>query len=77
MGFIDRELARIETALHQPQPSERYASLYAAQQALKWATEPQGFAAPLDVIERGAVQPPTGTPAGTADYLAAGHLAPS
>jgi hypothetical protein len=43
---------------HATEPGERYGQLYAAQQALKWTTERRGFAAPLDVIESGAVQPP-------------------
>jgi len=59
MGFIDRELEQIEAALHEPQTGERYGQLYAAQQALKWATEPQGFATPLDTIQQDRVQSPT------------------
>lgn len=51
MGFIDREVARIQAGLHAAEPeSARWRELHAAQQALKWATEPQGFAAPFDSI---------------------------
>lgn len=53
MGFVDREAERITAALRKEQSPERYAQLDSAQQALKWATEPQCFAAPLDMIERG------------------------
>ena len=79
MGFIEREVNRIEAALlAAPEPSERFGQLFAAQQALKWATEPQGFAAPLDVIERGAVQLPMPDTLGeTVGCLAAAHPAPS
>ena len=78
MGYIDRELSRIEAALHASSEGEpEYAALHVAQQALKWATEPQGFAAPLDVILHHQPLSPTGTPAATADCLAADHLVPS
>ena len=74
MGFIERELDRLEGELRGTDDRERQGLLYAAQQALKWATEPQGFAAPLDVILRGAagLQPATtDTLAETAGCLAA------
>lgn len=57
MSFIERELRRIEVALHEPQTDERYCQLYAAQQALGWALEPTGFMSPYDTIQRGRVQP--------------------
>jgi hypothetical protein len=77
MGFVDWEMDRIEAALHEPQTPVRYGQLYAAQQALKWATEPQGYAAPLDVIQLGRVQPPTDTLEATAGCSAAPHRSPS
>ena len=49
-GFIDRELYRIEAALRDETHSERRQELYAAQQALSWALEPNGFASPFDAI---------------------------
>jgi hypothetical protein len=52
MSFIQRELDRIGNALRQTQPSPGYAELYAAQQALMWALEPNGFKPPYDMIER-------------------------
>lgn len=50
MSFVQRELDRIGDALRQPQPSNRYAELYAAQQALMWATDPTDFKAPYDML---------------------------
>jgi hypothetical protein len=50
MSFIQRELERVGAALMQPQPSDHYAELYAVQQALLWALEPEGFKSPYDMI---------------------------
>lgn len=50
MSFIRRELDRIGAALRDPQSSNCRAELYAAQQALAWASEPVGFAAPYATI---------------------------
>jgi hypothetical protein len=50
MSFVQRELDRIGTALQQPQSDNRYAELYAAQQALKWAIEPADFKSPYDML---------------------------
>lgn len=50
MGFIQRELDRIGDALRQPQPNNRYAELYAVQQALLWAIEPTDFKSPYDML---------------------------
>jgi hypothetical protein len=50
MSFIQRELDRIGNALRQPQPGREYAELYAAQQALVWALEPDGFKSPYDML---------------------------
>ena len=58
-GFVQRELRRIAVALREAPSPECYERLYAAQQALSWALEPNGFASPYDAI--------TGTPAATAD----------
>ena len=48
-GFIERELGRIEAALREPRFADQYDQLYAAQQALSWALEPEGFQRPGDV----------------------------
>jgi hypothetical protein len=56
-GFIARELDRISEAMRQT--PEKYEQLYVAQQALSWAIDPANFAAPLDVIQNGLVQPLT------------------
>lgn len=53
MGFVDREMMRIEAAISaEPHGTARFRELFAAQQALKWTTEPRCFAAPLDSIDR-------------------------
>lgn len=53
MGFVERETARIATALQEsPVDSEKWKQLMAAQQALKWAADPDCFASPLNAIER-------------------------
>jgi hypothetical protein len=70
MGFIERERARIEVALREPQTPERYCQLYAAQQALAWATEPTGYASPYDTIQRGRVLPLRDILEGSEDCLA-------
>jgi len=51
MGFIQRELDRIGSALRHTQPSNRYNELYAAQQALEWSLDPTSCASPLEMIE--------------------------
>ena len=51
MSFIARELDRISARLRQPEiPAAEYEKLYAAQQALSWAIEPNGFRSPYDSI---------------------------
>jgi hypothetical protein len=76
MSFVAREANRIEGALLTEPEGPRHNEMRAALQALKWTTEPQGFAAPLSVILGSESLPPTGTPVATADCLAAGHPAP-
>jgi len=61
MSFIQRELDRIGVALRQPQPGKEYAELYAAQQALVWVLEPDGFKPPYDMVMR------ANTPEGSKD----------
>jgi hypothetical protein len=53
MSFIQRELDRINAALHEPRfvdGTEEYRQLYAAQQALSWALDPEIFKAPYETI---------------------------
>jgi hypothetical protein len=50
MSFVQRELERVGTALRQSQPSNRYAELYATQQALMWALDPGEYKAPFDML---------------------------
>ncbi len=73
MGFMQRELERIERGLREPQSSERYCQLYAAQQALSWALEPSGFALPYDTIVSGRVRPLRDTPASLEDCSGLPH----
>jgi len=54
MGFLERELERISEAVRSRQAdqsdTDEYRQLYAAQQALAWALEPDGFRAPYETI---------------------------
>ncbi len=80
MGFVDRERERIADSLREPQPPERYCQLYAAQQALAWASDPEGFRPPLETInDPAAMQPLTwgGSPADSADCSAHSRPLPS
>jgi hypothetical protein len=51
MGYVERELARIQAAIATGAPSD-HELLMVAQQALSWALEPTGFASPLEIIGR-------------------------
>ncbi len=56
MGFIERELERVTEALQAgPLPADRYGQLFAVQQALSWALEPNGFKSPYLTIEEGRI----------------------
>lgn len=46
MSFVQRELDRIGRALRGPLEGNQYDRLYAAQQALSWATDPAMFRPP-------------------------------
>ena len=48
-GFVERELDRLRAAILDYGNAERRDAPYAAQQALEWAREPNGFAPPLAV----------------------------
>ncbi|HEU4662129.1 MAG TPA: hypothetical protein VFS63_15870 [Pseudolabrys sp.] len=69
MSFIQREIDRIGEALRHPQSGSHYAELYAAQQALAWASEPTGFASPFVMI--------MGIPEGLKDCPSASNPEPS
>lgn len=47
---IENELERIAVGLRGSIPPDRQTQLYAAQQALSWALEPDGFRRPYDTI---------------------------
>lgn len=51
MSFIQRELDRIGEALRTDPDAADYDRLYAAQQALSWASDPQGFKSPFAAIK--------------------------
>jgi hypothetical protein len=77
VGFVQRELERLESALHEAQSESAYRELYAAQQALSWALEPSGFKAPYDTITEGLIQPLMGTQGGLGDCSDVLHQPPS
>ena len=54
---IQCELDRIAVDLRNPIPDDRYTNLYAAQQALAWAVDPDGTMPPYEAIMNGKVQP--------------------
>lgn len=77
MGYIEREIARLEKMLRTPLADNLYCQMYAARQALVWALEPGGYKGPMETIQSGLVQPITGIPAGSTDYSAVPHQPPS
>lgn len=60
MGFVARELEKIQAAIGAPTDAN-HAALWAAQQALAWALEPNAFQSPLSSI--------TGSSEGSSDCL--------
>jgi hypothetical protein len=66
MSFLQKEADRVRSALLQTPMGHAYDRLYAAQQALAWAIEPQGFKPPYDMI--------MGTPADSEDCPVHTHL---
>ena len=50
MSFINREVERIQALLRQGESVEKYSELYAAQQALSWASDPEMFKSPYDLV---------------------------
>lgn len=50
MSFIQRELDKLSRALNDAPESDQRSELYAAQQALLWAKEPEGFQSPYNMI---------------------------
>lgn len=62
MRHVEIALGLLAEELRKPQPDSRWGQLYAAQQALSWALDPDGFADPIRVIENELVQPIWGIP---------------
>jgi hypothetical protein len=50
MSLIQREIDRIGETIRHSDPVPHYDELYAAQQALLWALEPETFKAPYDLL---------------------------
>lgn len=50
MSFVQREITRINAALDSAPTEDVKKELYAAQQALSWTLEPNGFASPYKMI---------------------------
>jgi hypothetical protein len=48
LGFVQRELERVSLALSQETDSERQGRLYAVQQGLSWASDPEMFQSPYE-----------------------------
>src|SRR3954471_7915791 len=63
MEFVQHELRRVSAKLQAgPLPTNERCQLYAVQQALAWALEPNSFKSPYETV--------TGTPASSEDYPA-------
>lgn len=69
MSFIQRELNRIREQLKKGENFPEYDNLYAAQQALSWAIEPDGYKPPYDLV--------MSTQASSKGCLSFGHPLPS
>lgn len=64
-GFIARELRKIEAAIATEEyGTVRFRELFAAQQALGWALEPEAFKPPLDSINQVPGRPVSVPPGG-------------
>jgi hypothetical protein len=58
-GLIQEELDRAGAALRSGALTDKqYCEIYAIQQALFWAAEPQSVNSPVDTVMEGKVQPP-------------------
>ena len=56
---IQTELDRVQEALRRDDlTNKEYCELYAVQQALSWATNPDLAASPFETVMNGKVQPP-------------------
>ncbi len=66
MSFLQREYERLNAALRDRKNANKHDLLYAAQQAIAWASDPGSYKSPLDLIR--------GTPADSEDCSARTHL---
>jgi hypothetical protein len=76
MSLIQKELDRIGETIRQPHPVPRYDELYAAQQALMWALDPETYKAPYDLLAAtiGIPEDSEGCPAGNDHSASLGTL---
>jgi hypothetical protein len=54
MQYIENEIKQCESEMRTA-TKERYSYLYAVQQALKWALDPVGYAAPVATVLAGKI----------------------
>lgn len=73
MSFVKRELESVKAAMRTTPEPDKWCQLYAVQQSLAWALEPDGFASPTDTVLNDRVIPITGTQANSEDCLAHCH----
>ena len=69
MNLIETEINRIRSVLANDPNHPKYEQLYAAQQALCWSTDPNGFKSPFTMI--------MGNQGEQGDCLGKNHLPPS
>jgi hypothetical protein len=69
MGFLQREYERLNEALRGKTNTGQFAQLYAAQQAIAWASDPVTYKAPSVML--------TGTPADSEGCLSSKNPAGS
>jgi hypothetical protein len=50
MSFLLREFNRLGSALHEQENANKYDLLYAAQQAIAWASDPDAYKSPFVMI---------------------------
>ena len=74
---IRNELENLSSALRKPLTQDRYCQLYAAQQALSWANNPEAYASPYLTIVNDKVHSPMDIQEDSASCSAVRHPLPS
>jgi hypothetical protein len=62
MSFLRREFDRLQAALREQENANKYDLLYAAQQAIAWASDPDAYRSPFEMLT-GIQGEPKGCPA--------------